>query len=128
MQRGKLGGNVALIEAVGADDHGDFLKQSIARSRVDHTHVSTLEGVATGTAVITVDGHGENTIIVSPGANGRLGQQHLDEAGAAFDGAALVCLCLCLEINTQTVLDAAGRARAARARVLFNLPPHGGSR
>ncbi|WGD37522.1 ribokinase [Lysinibacter sp. HNR] len=119
---GKLGGNVTLIGAVGADAHGDFLKQSVARAGVDHTHVRTLDGVATGTAVITVDGRGENTIIVSPGANGQVGRQHLDEAEAAFNDTALVCLCL--EINTRTVLDAARRAHAVGARVLFNLSPY----
>ena len=68
---GRLGGTVAMVGALGADSNGELLRDSVEASGVHTSHVVSLDGVATGTAVITVDGAGENTIIVSPGANGR---------------------------------------------------------
>ena len=58
-------------------------------------------GTATGTAVITVDAAGDNTIVVSPGANATLEPGDLP----SFDDVAV--LTLCLEIGVPTVLAAA---------------------
>lgn len=120
---GRLGGNVAMVGALGADANGALLRDSVEASGVDTAHVASLDGVATGTAVITVDGAGENTIIVSPGANGKLGIAELDAAAELFERAAI--LCLSLEVELDVVLEAARRARAAGARVLLNLSPYG---
>ncbi|MCS4276342.1 ribokinase [Mycetocola sp. BIGb0189] len=120
---GRLGGNVAMVGALGSDANGQLLRESVEASGADTTHVATLADVATGTAVITVDAEGENTIIVSPGANGRLGVAELDAAASLFERASI--LCLCLEIDIDVVLESARRARAAGAQVLLNLSPYG---
>lgn len=120
---GRLGGAVQMIGAVGADPHGDLLLASAREASVDTRWVIRREGVATGTAVITVDAAGENTIIVSPGANGTLSEADLAAAADAFEGAAV--LCLCLEVGMDTVVAAARRAAAAGATVLLNLSPYG---
>lgn len=120
---GRLGGNIAMVGALGDDANGQLLRESVEASGVDTTRVATLTGVATGTAVITVDAAGENTIIVSPGANGRLGFAELDAAADLFARADI--LCLCLEVGLDVVCEAARRARASGARVLLNLSPYG---
>lgn len=116
---GRLGGDVALLGLVGDDPHGRLLLDAAESAGVDTRAVTRLPGVATGTAVIAVDAAGENTIIVSPGANGHLDPAHLD---AGLLGAAGV-LCLCLEVPQQTVLAAARLARGSGAAVVLNLSP-----
>ena len=115
----KLGGNVTLLGAVGNDPNGDMLAASTAGAGVD---VSQLRRVAepTGVAVISVDGGGENTIIISAGANGTLSPA--DMPASAFAGAAVVCLCL--EVSLDTVQAAAQAGHDAGATVLLNLSPY----
>lgn len=118
---GRLGGAVRMIGAVGDDGNGTLLRDSVAAAGVDTTHVAVREGVATGTAVITVDGAGENTIVISGGANATLGPD--DVPADAFADAGV--LGLCLEVSIDVVLAAARAARAAGVTVLTNLSPFG---
>lgn len=118
---GRLGGDVALVGAVGADANGELLRSAVAGSGVDTSTVSVRHGVATGTALITVAADGENTIVVSAGANATLAPADL--ADDALAGAAV--LGLCLEVPEATVRDAAERARAAGVTVLLNPSPFG---
>lgn len=120
---GRLGGDVALVGAVGDDANGQLLRGAVADAGVDVAGVRVLEGSATGTAVITVDAAGENTIVVSPGANGRLSAADVDAADGVFAGAAV--LGLCLEVEMEVVLAAARRARDAGTTVVTNLSPFG---
>ncbi|WIE65199.1 ribokinase [Curtobacterium sp. MCLR17_036] len=118
---GRLGGTVRMIGAVGDDGNGALLRDSVAAAGADTTHVAVREGVATGTAVITVDGAGENTIVISAGANGTLSPD--DVPADAFDDAGV--LGLCLEVSVDVVLAAARAAHAAGVTVLTNLSPFG---
>lgn len=118
---GRLGGTVRMIGAVGDDGNGALLRDSVAAAGADTTHVAVREGVATGTAVITVDGAGENTIVISAGANGTLSPD--DVPADAFDDAGV--LGLCLEVSIDVVLAAARAAHAAGVTVLTNLSPFG---
>ncbi|MBT1546304.1 ribokinase [Curtobacterium aurantiacum] len=118
---GRLGGTVRMIGAVGDDGNGALLRDSVAAAGVDTTHVSIREGVATGTAVITVDAAGENTIVISAGANGTLTPD--DVPADVFSGAAV--LGLCLEVSIDVVLAAARAAHVAGVTVLTNLSPFG---
>ena len=115
-----LGGQVAILGAVGDDANGRLLLDAAARAGVDTRAVARLDGTATGTAVISVDARGENSIIISAGANGHLTPESLAEE--FFTDAAV--LCLCLEVSEATVLAAARYARAAGAQVLLNLSPY----
>ena len=114
-----LGADVALVGAVGADDHGTFLVERAQESGVDISGVVRLDQTATGTAMIVVDAAGENTIIVSPGANGALTPEQVGYAGLTADDV----LCLCLEVPQDVVLAAARAASAVGARVVLNLSP-----
>jgi ribokinase len=115
----RAGGAVAMIGRVGRDDFGSTLLSALAADGVATDGVAALDDAPTGVAFISVDGAAQNTIIVAPGANARLGPEGLEAARFA---AARVVL-LQLEVPLETALAAARLARAAGARVLLNLAP-----
>lgn len=115
----RLGGAVAMVGVVGGDAHGALVRDAVAAAGVDVSLVAVRDGVATGTAVITVDAAADNTIVVSPGANGTL------SAGDLPSFAGVAVLTLSLESPLETVLAAARAARAAGTTVLLNLSPFG---
>ena len=116
---GLLGADVILVGAVGADDHGRLLLSSAEAAGVRSELIRSLD-VATGTAMITVDRAGENTIIISAGANARLSA----EDARAGIGAGTAVVGLCLEIEAETVAAAVLRAREVGATVVLNLSPY----
>ncbi|MDT0169224.1 ribokinase [Pseudarthrobacter sp. BRE9] len=118
---GRLGGHVSLVGAVGKDANGAMLEASVAGAGVDVGHVRT-SGEPTGVAVIAVDAHGENNIIISAGANGTLSPDDVSDAADVLAGAAVVSLCL--EVAMDTVLAAAQAGHDAGATVLLNLSPY----
>jgi ribokinase len=63
-----LGARTALVARVGRDDDGRALLKDLAHSWVDTTEVAATEA-RTGLAFVMVDGRGENSIVVAPGAN-----------------------------------------------------------
>jgi len=115
-----LGAKVALMGSVGDDEHGRMALDCVRRAGVDITAVA-LSAEPTGTAVIEVDGSGENTIIVSSGANGTFAPGDRALAGL-LEGAGV--LCLCLEIPIPAVLAAARLAHDSGIKVLLNLSPY----
>jgi ribokinase len=117
----RLGARVAMVGAVGEDDHGDLLLRELRGAGVEVQGVLRLPGVATGTALITVDRAGENTIVISAGANGELRPDRLAGLAKLLQGASV--LCLCFEVPMETVVSAALQARDAGARVLLNPSP-----
>ena len=118
----KLGGHVSLLGAVGEDPNGALLLESTARAGVDVSRVRRAGDDATGVAIISVDADGENSIIISAGANGTLTPADVDAAADLFHDAAVVCLCL--EVGLDTVTAAAQAARDSGATVLLNLSPY----
>ncbi len=66
-----LGGSVKMIGQIGNDPFGPILIESLAQANVDTSGIQ-VSAVATGTAAILVLPTGENIIIISPGANGKL--------------------------------------------------------
>ncbi|BCW47115.1 ribokinase [Arthrobacter sp. StoSoilB5] len=117
----KLGGQVSLIGAVGDDPNGSMLLDSTASAGVDVTRVRRSDS-ATGVAVISVDASGENSIIISAGANGTLTPADVRAAADVFEEAAVVCLCL--EVGIDTVIAAAQAGHDAGATVVLNLSPY----
>lgn len=67
----RSGAQVVMIGAVGADEFGVRLRSALTADGIDTAALRTVEG-ASGTAHITVDDEGGNSIIVIPGANARV--------------------------------------------------------
>lgn len=76
---GKLGGNVAMIGAVGKDAHGNSLLENLKSVNVNVSGIKQLKDSTTGQAFITVDDNGENSIIIIAGANGKVSKELMDE-------------------------------------------------
>lgn len=114
----RLGANVSMLGRVGKDNFGDFLLDNLKASHVD-THLIQRDNASTGTAAIIVDANGQNSIILSAGANGKVSS--LDVEHASFSDYSL--LLLQLEIPTPTVLSAAKLAKQSGVRVILNPAP-----
>jgi ribokinase len=116
----RLGGRVGILARVGDDGHGEFLRGALADAGVRLDHLLVTPGPS-GVALITVGPDGDNSIIVSPGANARLGPDDVAAARGMISSAAVVSLQL--ETPVPTVLAAARAAADAGARVVLNLSP-----
>ena len=114
----RLGRRVAMVGRVGDDGVGDDLLAALEADGVERSGVRVLPGVSTGIALIAVDPRGENSIVVSAGANARLDAAGVEEAAGALKAAA-VCL-LQLEVPLEAVVRA---AELARGRVVLNPAP-----
>ncbi|MEU0132716.1 ribokinase [Streptomyces sp. NPDC006296] len=115
----RLGARTALLARVGDDAHGLLLRASQQQAGVDTGGV-LVGGAPTGVALITVDPSGDNSIVVSPGANARLTPQDVRAAAPLFASARVVSVQL--EIPLDTVAETA-RALAPGARLVLNPSP-----
>ncbi len=86
----RLGRRVAMIGRVGDDDSGRWVREQLRTDQVDVRSLLTTADAPTGTAVIAVDPAGENTIVVSPGANARVTGRDLEMASAVLAEADVV--------------------------------------
>jgi ribokinase len=110
----RAGARTAMVASLGDDDGGALLRDALGSSGVDLSLVSSTD-TPTGTAIITVDDSGENSIVVAPGANGELS---LSDAAARVVAAAKVVLAQ-LEIPFPTVRATA----AASSYFILNAAP-----
>jgi len=115
----RLGEHVAMIGRVGADVFGTTLVNNLKQNKVDTDRVIKDESSTTGTAVIVVDSQGQNSIILSPGANGKVTPS--DVTPESFIDSNL--LLLQFEIPIETVIHSANLARARGLLVLLNPAP-----
>lgn len=79
----RMGARVTMIGMVGRDPFADMLLQSLESDGVDTQYVFRSDG-SSGTAQIVVDESGQNSIVVSPGANARLVPEVLEKAVPAL--------------------------------------------
>jgi ribokinase len=115
----RAGGQCTFLGAIGSDSFGVTINARLTAAGVDTSRVRTAYG-SSGVAVIMVDRAGENSILVSPGANHSFVGLTADESAAIGAGDVLLCQ---QEIPADTVLAAARAARAGRTRVVLNAAP-----
>jgi len=109
---------VTMVGRVGNDSFSPTLIQNLQNNKVDTTCIRVDES-ATGTAIIVVDASGQNSIVLSPGANGKV--TPADVEAVSFKNADM--LLLQLEIPLETVTHAARSARQNGLRVILNPAP-----
>ena len=68
----RAGATVAFVGAVGDDEAGRRLRGVVRAEGIDERWLVTCTDIATGRALIAVDDLAENSIVVVPGANGRV--------------------------------------------------------
>jgi ribokinase len=115
----RAGASVRLAGAIGSDGMAAIALAELETGGVDLSTVAHVPG-PTGLAIITVDEKGENTIVVSPGANA-----HADAASIPANAVgARDTLLLQMEVPFTESLAAAQAARAAGARVILSVAPY----
>ena len=112
----RLGAAVSMLGRVGSDVFGQSLLDNLTKNKVNTSRVRR-DTAATGTATIIVDAHGQNSIVLSPGANGKVSP---DDVADLPDAKILI---LQFEIPSETVLRAAQQAREKEMRVIVNPAP-----
>ncbi|TQJ53225.1 ribokinase [Streptomyces sp. NBC_00080] len=115
----RLGARTALLARVGDDAYGRLLLDSQRAAGVDTAGV-LVGGAPTGVALITVDPSGDNSIVVSPGANGRLTPADVRAAAGLLHASRVVSAQL--EIPLETVVEVV-RNLAPDSRFVLNPSP-----
>ena len=111
----RAGGTVVLHAALGDDAYGDELLSQYVGSGIDCSNVIRVSSGSTGTAVIIVDGRGENLIAVASGANVHVSPP----APSSHLGAYL----LQGEISPEAIFKTIDVARENNIPVIFNNAP-----
>jgi ribokinase len=120
------GDEVHMVARVGDDDFGQRLLVGLREHHVITDRVTVTEGASTGCALILVNKAGENSIVLSPGANARLSPEDVDAAEDLIASASVVLLQL--EVPLPAVARAIKLARGAGAKVILDpapVPPKG---
>lgn len=117
----RLGADVAMIGRVGDDAFGEQLITNLKKACVDTHHITRDSNASTGAALIVVEKGGQNSIVVSSGANGRVSPLDVSRAEAVIQSVNL--LLLQLEIPLPAVIKAAQLAQHHGIKVVLNSAP-----
>lgn len=115
----RLGQPVSMIGRLGDDEFGRRLRRGLSDAGVGVAAVKNTPGVSSGAALISVEAEGRNTIVVIPGANGKVTSDDLEKELRRIRSAAIILTQL--EIPLETVEFLA--EMAARCRVPLMLDP-----
>ena len=116
---GRLGFPVSMIAKVGDDQFGSRLRRSLRAANVNVRAVGTAKGTASGVALITVGGDGQNSITVIPGANAQLLPRDLEKSLSQLRAAGMILTQLEIPMETVEYLGTV----AARFQVPLMLDP-----
>lgn len=114
----RLGRSVAFVGCVGDDPAGDELRAALVADGIDVSLLRTVPDTPSGIAMISVGPDGDNTIVVSPGANARVDEDDIASAAVALQVAKVTLLQL--EVPVEAITDA---AEAAGGLVVLNPAP-----
>jgi len=110
-----------MIGRVGEDAFGQALKESLAAAGADISAILATPGVASGAALIVVDDNGENSIVVSPGANGRLTAEDIAHSRPIISASKVMAVQL--ETPFETVKAAIKTARECGVLTILDPAP-----
>ncbi|MDO4478808.1 MAG: ribokinase [Lachnospiraceae bacterium] len=100
---GKLGGNVAMMGAVGKDSFGEALLDNLKSVNVDVNGIEVIDGVPTGQAYIWVDeSTGQNSIVTVSGTNFEVTIPFIDRNRHLIEAADIIVMQM--EIPFETVV------------------------
>jgi ribokinase len=110
-----------MIGHVGDDAFGQRLRTGLQENGVDVSHVLTTPDCASGLAIVTVEDNGENSIVIVPGANGRLTAADVLAASSILRDADIVLVQL--EVPLETTIAAIQLAREHGTPVILDPAP-----
>ncbi len=114
----KMGAETILISRLGNDVFATALADFIKQHHIDTTYLKP-SAKESGTAFITVDDDGQNTIVVVPGSNADVGIEDISEIPIS-KGDIIICQ---FEIPLSTITALFRRAKQAGARTILNPSP-----
>jgi len=117
----RLGGAVTFICKTGNDIFGKQSLQLFKEEAIDTSFVFEDTKHPSGVALITVDDHAENCIVVASGANAHLTAKDIMQANDCFKKADIILMQL--EIPVETVEYAASLAASLGKKVILNPAP-----
>lgn len=117
----RQGGRVTFISKTGNDVFGKQSVELYNSEGINTDYIFSDENNPSGVALITVDSHGENCIVVASGANASLSAADIESAKAEIESGAFVLMQL--EIPIETVEYAASLARKKGIPVVLNPAP-----
>jgi ribokinase len=117
----RQGGNVTFISKTGNDIFGKQSVELYNTEGINTDYIFSDEKNPSGVALITVDSHGENCIVVASGANGSLSPQDIDSAKAEIESGDFILMQL--EIPIETVEYVAALAQKKNIPVILNPAP-----
>lgn len=118
---GRLGTDVAMLGAIGNDDYGALQLKSLSEAGVEVGGLLKKEGQNTGTAFITVNKSGNNSIVVVPGANSAFRPEDIEANRELIEQCEIMILQL--EIPLDTVCYAAKLAKSLGKTVILDPAP-----
>jgi ribokinase len=121
MAAGRAGAKVTMVGRVGADSFGDMLIATLKKNNVDASHMIQDKEAGTGIAMITVDGDGDNSIVIAQRANLNLCDKDIEKAETVVSQCKI--LLMQLEVPTEADTFAAKLARKHGTFVALNPAP-----
>lgn len=115
------GADVRFVGAVGDDAGGDRVLDALVARGVDVASVRRVTGATTGRATILLHPHGENLILVAPGANAELAPSDIRAAREAI--ASVDALLVQGEVTAEVIDAAADVCAEVGTRFVLNLAP-----
>lgn len=117
----RLGGQVVFVGNVGSDVFGERAIAGLRQEEINCDFVSRDEDLPSGIALIIVDEHGENQIVVASGANNSLSAANADPALSGAPESAIVLIQL--ETPLPTVAHVVRHAAENGLRVILDPAP-----
>lgn len=117
----RLGAKVSFIGCIGDDGIGKAMKTAFEKDDINTRPIKSVSNEMTGIAMIQVAESGENSIVISAGANG-----HLDETVVAEFQSEITqadCLLMQLETPLPAIIQAAKIAKENNTQVVLNPAP-----
>ena len=122
MAAARQGAGVAMLGCVGADSFGRAYLERLQTEHINTAGICCTKKALTGTALIAVDQHAENTIIVAPGANSQLSPSQVRLHKQLVTNARVVLLQF--EIPMASVVQALRIANRNQVPVVLNPSPY----
>jgi len=116
----RLGGDVTLVTKLGNDIFGKQTIEGFKKENIHTGYVFLDENKPSGTALIIVNGEGENCIVVAPGANANLLPADIEKVKDIHKAAIIL---MQLEIPIQTIAYVTRLARSNQQKVIINPAP-----
>jgi ribokinase len=117
----RLGAHVTMLGRVGQDAFGDAMVENMLIQGVETGYILRDRREPSGIALIQIQDDGDNSIVVAPGANGRVSTEDVDRAVDLIWGASF--LVTQFEVPLPTVHHAIGVAASKGVPVILNPAP-----